>query len=290
MPAACGVYIFSDEQGKPLYVGKATDLRSRVRSYFGGNDERLVTRNIETLAKSIDFLVTGSTKEALILENSLIKKHNPRLNIRLKDDSTYFSLRIDPKESWPRVTIVRKRPREDVLYFGPYPSARACRRTIQFLNKIFPIRDCPDSVLNNRVRPCIAHEIGQCVAPCVGLVSREHYGALVDRVIRFLSGKDEDVLKEVEAQMHEAAKFLQFERAAELRDRLKHMKETVANPIVARRDGPDRDILGYYPIDDEASITVLMVRDGVLTNSASYTFKILGRTAEEVLAGFLGQF
>jgi excinuclease ABC subunit C len=290
LPTSCGVYIFSDEQGKPIYVGKASDLRSRVRSYFSGQDDRLVTRHVGTLAKSLDFLVTGSTKEALILENSLIKKHHPRLNIRLKDDATYFSLRIDPKEAWPRVTIVRKRIKEDVLYFGPYPSARACRRTIQFLNKIFPIRDCPDSVLYNRVRPCIAHEIGQCGAPCVGLVTREAYSLLVERVIRFLSGKDEDVLREVEAQMHEAAAQLQFERAAELRDRLKHMRETVSNPLVARRGGPDRDVLGYYAHEEEASVTVLMIRDGVLANSANYHLKIMGRSPEEVLAAFLGQF
>lgn len=290
LPRECGVYLFFGESGKPLYIGKAADLRARVRSYFQSGDERLVTRHIGGLAESMDCIVTGSVKEALILENSLIKKHKPRLNIRLKDDATYFSLRLDLHEPWPRLTIVRKRRKEDALYFGPYPSARACRRTLQHLNRIFPVRDCPDSVLNNRVRPCLSHEIGQCVAPCVGLVRREEYMEIVDRVVRFLSGKDEDVLKEVEAQMREAADSLDFERAADLRDRLKSMRETVANPLVARRGGPDRDVIGFHPVDDEASIAVLMVRDGLLVNSATFAFKILGRSAEEVIAAFLGQF
>ena len=290
LPTSCGVYIFGDEQGKPLYVGKATDLRSRVRSYFSNKDGRLVSQHIQRLASWMDFLVTNSTKEALILENSLIKKHGPKLNIRLKDDSTYFSLRLDPKDRWPRLTIVRKRKREDVMYFGPYPSARACRRTIQMLTRIFPIRDCPDSVLYNRSRPCISYEIGQCVAPCVGLVEHGSYMELVDRVVQFLSGKDTEVLAVVEAQMHEASEKLEFERAADLRDRLQQMRETIANPSVARRGGPDRDVIGYHPIDDEVSITVLQVRDGLLINSASFAFKILERTPDEVLAAFLGQY
>lgn len=289
IPRSSGVYIFLDERGKPVYVGKAVDLRSRVRSYFGAGDARLVSQVVNERARMLDFIVTGSAKEALILENSLIKKHAPLLNVRLKDDATYFSLRLDPKEEWPWLTIVRKRKREDVLYFGPYPSAHACRKTIQFLNRIFPLRTCPDSQLYNRSRPCISYEIGHCVAPCVGLVDRPTYMELVDKVVRFLSGRDAEVVKELEQQMHQAADQLEFERAADLRDRLQHVKETLQNPQVARRGGPDRDVIGLCDIGDEVALCVLHVRDGNLASSAHYTFKRHLET-DALLAAFLGQF
>ncbi|MAG33779.1 MAG: excinuclease ABC subunit C [Deltaproteobacteria bacterium] len=289
IPASPGVYVFLDDRGKPVYVGKAVDLRSRVRSYFGAGDARLVSALIQEKAHALDFIVTGSAKEALILENSLIKKHGPLLNIRLKDDATYFSLRLDLKEPWPRLTIVRKRKKEDVLYFGPYPSAHACRKTIQFLNRVFPMRTCPDSQLYNRSRPCISYEIGQCNAPCVGLVERTRYLKVVDRVVRFLSGRDQEVLKELEKDMLVAAERLEFERAADLRDRLQHMRTTLQSPQVARRGGPDRDIIGLADVGDEVALCVLHVRDGQLAASAQYTFK-RWMESDELLASFLGQF
>ncbi|NRA96302.1 MAG: excinuclease ABC subunit UvrC [Planctomycetes bacterium] len=289
LPRSPGVYIFLDEREKPVYVGKGVDLRSRVRSYFGTGDARLVSHWINERARTLDFIVTGSAKEALILENSLIKKHAPLLNVRLKDDATYFSLRLDPKEEWPWLTIVRKRKREDVLYFGPYPSAYACRKTIQFLNRVIPLRTCSDTQLYNRSRPCISYEIGNCVAPCVGLVDRPAYMELVDRAVRFLSGRDEEVVKEIEQQMNAAADRLEFERAADLRDRLRHVKETLENPQVARRGGPDRDVIGLCDTGDEVALCVLVVRDGSLASSKHYSF-IRRLEADQLLASFLGQF
>jgi len=289
LPSAPGVYIFFDEKGKPVYVGKAGDLRSRVRSYFGSGDERMASQVLKTRARAMDFIVTGSAKEALILENSLIKKHAPVLNVRLKDDATYFSLRLDLREEWPWLTIVRKRKREEVLYFGPYPSAHACRKTIQYLNRIFPLRTCPDAQLYNRSRPCISYEIGHCVAPCVGYVDRTAYMELVDRVVRFLSGRDDEVVKELEQQMNEAAERLEYERAADLRDRLAHVRKTLDNPQVARRGGPDRDVIGICDVGDEVALCVLHVRDGSLAASAHYSFK-RHLEVDALLGGFLGQF
>ncbi len=190
LPMEAGVYQFVDSQQKVLYVGKAAELRNRVRAYLNGTDQRMFVTQIARQAVAVDFVVTGTVKDALLLENNLIKQHAPRYNIRLRDDKTYFSLRLDLKEEWPRLTIVRRRKKDDVLYFGPYTSAHACRKTIQHLNSLFPIRTCPDSVLYNRTRPCLHHEIGRCVAPCVALVTREAYLQIVDRVIRFLSGQD----------------------------------------------------------------------------------------------------
>ena len=289
IPRSPGVYIFMDDRGKPVYVGKAVALRPRVRSYFGAGDARLVTQFIADKAKTMDFIVTGSAKEALILENSLIKKHAPLLNVRLKDDATYFSLRLDLSEEWPMLRIVRKRKREDVLYFGPYPSAHACRKTIQFLNRIFPLRNCPDSQLYNRSRACLSYEIGHCGAPCVGYVERPEYMELVDRVVRFLSGRDQEVIGELEQQMDAASANLEFERAADLRDRIKHMRETLQSPLVARRGGPDRDVIGLCDVGDEVALCVLHVRDGNLASSAHYSFR-RHLAPDELLAGFLGQF
>jgi excinuclease ABC subunit C len=290
IPMAPGVYLFLDASGKAIYVGKAMNLRSRVRSYFGSSgDQRMVTRYLGGVAETMDFVVCGSEKEALILENSLIKKHAPRFNIRLRDDKTYFSLRLDLAHEWPRLTIVRRRKKDEALYFGPYTSAQACRKTIQYLNGIFPLRTCRDSVLYNRTRPCISHEIGRCVAPCVGLTTQEHYRQLLDRVIRFLRGQDREILAELESEMREAARLLQFERAAEIRDRLRHIRTTLEHPQVARRGGIDRDVVGIYDQGEELMCAVLQVRDGSLAQTASFTFRKYAEL-DGILASFLGQF
>ena len=289
-PRVTGVYLFMDGQGRPVYVGKATDLRSRVRSYFGESDGRLVSTLLAEKARTMDFIVTDSAKEALILENSLIKKHAPLLNIRLKDDATYFSLRLDLAEEWPRLRIVRKRKKDEALYFGPYPSARACRKTIQYLNAIFPLRTCRDAVLANRSRPCLDYEIGRCKAPCVDLITRSDYMELAGQVIDFLKGRNRGVLDELKREMEAAAANLEFERAAELRDRLRHVERTLEEPQVGRRGGPDRDVLGTHETGDELAIAVLSVRDGSLAATSSFVLKRLGREMDEMLAGFLGQF
>ena len=290
IPRCPGVYIFLDAKAKAVYVGKALMLRPRIRSYFKDSDEtRPVARLLGPDTTWIDYIVTDSEREALVLENTLIKRHRPRLNIRLRDDKTYFSLRLDPEESWPRLTVVRRRPRDRALYFGPYTSAYACRRTIRYLGAVFPLRTCPDSVLHNRTRPCISYDIGRCVAPCVDLVDRETYGRLVQRVIRFLSGQDREVIEELEQEMHAAAERLEFERAAEFRDRLAHIRKTVESPVVVRKGSLDRDVVGLGAAGERSLLVVLHVRSGNL--AASSTFTVRGPGGEEaVMDAFLGQF
>ena len=290
LPKSPGVYVYYDDRGKPLYVGKATELRSRVRSYFNKRgDGRLVTRVLSDLAVAMDFVVTDSTKEALLLENSLIKKHAPRLNIRLRDDKTYFSLVLDLSEEWPCLRITRKRKPKDVLYFGPYPSARACRQTIRFLSTIFPLRTCPDSVLYNRTRACILAEMGRCVAPCVGDAEPERYREIAMRMVRFLKGQDREVIQELEKEMHRAAEELRFEKAAEIRDRLSQIRTTLTQPSVSRRAGVDRDVVGLYEGNDEVVACVLLVRDGILT--ATDTYHLAAHEEMDALLGsFLGQY
>jgi excinuclease ABC subunit C len=289
IPEEPGVYQFLDEGGKVVYVGKAQGLRSRVRAYLNQTDKRAFVGPIVSCARSVEFAATGSVKDALLLENNLIKQHAPRFNIRLRDDKTYFSLKLDLDAEWPRLVIVRRRKKEKGLVFGPYTSAQACRRTIQYLNSLFPIRTCPDSVLYNRTRPCLSHEIGRCVAPCVGLTTPADYRAILDRVVRFLSGHDREVLSEVEAEMKAAAQRMDYERAAELRDRLAAMRETVERPIVARRGGRDRDVIGVSDLGDEVAIAVLHVQDGVLAHADNFAVKKLGEPAG-ILGAFLGQY
>ncbi|MEZ6195200.1 MAG: excinuclease ABC subunit UvrC [Planctomycetota bacterium] len=291
IPREPGCYLFIGEKSRVLYVGKAVDLRSRVASYFNrGQDDRLVTRYVHRFAKGIDYVVAGSEKEALLLENSLIKKHRPRFNVRLTDDKTYFSLELDLRAEWPRIRIVRRRRQKDgVVYFGPYPSASACRRTLQFLGSIFPLRSCSDSVLYNRTRPCISYEIKRCVAPCVGLVERPDYMKIADDAVRFLRGKNLDLLTELERKMKDASAALEFERAAELRDRIEAIRTTVDNPQVTRNARKAFDVVGLYRIEDEVQITVLFVREGVLASSANYRVANFHDT-DELLRGFLGQF
>jgi excinuclease ABC subunit C len=289
LPTEPGVYVFLDEGEKPLYVGKAGDLRSRVRAYLAGTDTRPFAPRLRQKAKTIDFVVTGTTKDALLLENSLIKRFAPRYNIRLRDDKTYFSLKLDPKEPWPRFRIVRKRKDDGAHYFGPYPSAAACRKTVRFLNTLYPMRTCPDSVLNNRERPCLDYEIGRCVAPCVGLTTVEAYAALVDKAARVLSGKEPDVAVAVEREMDAAAERLDFERAAELRDVLADLRTTVerAGKVVGR--GVERDVLAVAAAGDEAVVATLSLRGPVLIGAETRRVRNVG-DGGEILSAFLGQY
>ena len=291
IPTRPGVYVFLDDKKKPLYVGKASNLRSRVRSYFSkSTDHRLVTAFIDRYATTMDYIVTDSEKDALLLENSMIKKHAPRFNIRLRDDKTYFSLRLDLKATWPWFTIVRRRKKEDnVLYFGPYTSALSCRRTLQFLNTLFPLRTCTDSVLENRTRPCLSYEIKRCVAPCVGYVERAEYMKIVEQAVMFMKGKNTELLTDLRQKMWVAAEGHDFESAALLRDRIQAIETTLDNPQVTKNVGAVFDAIGLYQAEDEVHLVVLHVRDGVLSASASFKFPAHHDT-DALLASFLGQF
>ena len=289
LPAEAGVYTFLDAEAKPLYVGKASDLRSRVRAYFQGTDLRPYVPRIAGRAREVDYIVTGTTKDALLLENNLIKRFAPRYNIRLRDDKTYFSLRLDLAQEWPRLRIVRRRKDDGALHFGPYVSASACRKTIQFLNTLFPIRTCPDAVLYNRTRPCLNHEIGRCVAPCVGLTTQSAYRELIDKVARFLGGKDPDVASVVEREMEAAAERLDFERAAELRDRLEDVRRTVERAAATKGGGVERDALAVSLAAKDAVVAVLHARGTVLLEAETHRVKKIGDEGE-ILSAFLGQY
>src|SRR5690606_36038641 len=213
-PTSPGVYIMKDEKGRILYIGKAVNLRSRVRSYFGkGSDTRVFVRFLVDRVRDIDCLVAESETEALILENNLIKKHRPVYNIRLKDDKTYVSIQVSLSETWPRLRVVRRYKKDGNLYFGPYGSASAVREMLRVIEKVFPLRNCTNGFFRGRTRPCMEYELGRCTAPCVGLISRERYLEDVEDVILFLKGKNTELERHLEAKMRAASAERRFELA-----------------------------------------------------------------------------
>jgi len=290
IPASPGVYLMKSKTGEIIYVGKAKDLRARLRTYFRDGDSRYSVQFLMKRVADVDFIVTNNEKEALLLENTLIKQHKPRYNIRLKDDKTYLSLRLDRREDFPRLTIVRRYKRDGALYFGPYSSAAAVRDTLRTIQEIFPIRRCPNHVFKNRTRPCLNYQIGRCTGPCCDLISKEEYHKLVDEVVLFLKGRNDDLVKELKGCMERASAALEFERAARLRDRLSAIEQTLEKQQAVSAAGFDRDVFGLYSADSEVHIKVLFIRDGKLIETGSYTFRRKQMTVRELFSSFIAQF
>ncbi|QOX77802.1 excinuclease ABC subunit UvrC [Trichlorobacter lovleyi] len=265
-PTAPGVYLMRDTNGTILYVGKARNLRQRVSNYFGATDGRPQVRFLMARVNSIEFTITDTEKEALLLENTLIKQHQPRYNLNLKDDKTFFSLRIDLTERFPRFTVVRKVSRDGARYFGPYASASAAREVLRQLQRMFPLRHYPLKTCLNRSRPCLYHQIGQCSAPCHNLITAAEYSLLVEGAILFLEGKSRDLVNGFKQRMKEAAEGLRYEEAARWRDLLKAIDTTLERQKMVSQGG-DSDILGLASSEEQLAIAVLFVRGGSLSGS-----------------------
>ena len=189
LPTTSGVYLFKDRRGTVIYVGKAVNLRTRVRQYLAGTDERMMVPYLVRAARDVEVVVTHTEKEALLLENTLIKKHRPRFNVKLRDDKNFLHLRIDTRTEWPRYTLVRRIKDDGAKYFGPYASASKARQTQAFLQRAFPLRTCTDAVLRSRRRPCLLHQMGRCCAPCVDLVTEDQYADLIRGSVALLEGR-----------------------------------------------------------------------------------------------------
>ena len=289
LPTSPGVYIMYDASGVVMYVGKARNLRQRVKSYFrASGDGRFHIRFLMAKVADLNVIVTDTEKEALLLENTLIKQHHPRYNLDLKDDKQYFSLRIDPEEEFPRFTVVRKVPGDRARYFGPYVSAAAARQVLQQLSRMFPLRHYPLASCMSRSRPCLYFQIGQCSAPCHGNVTAEEYAALVTGGILFLEGKSRELISEFRRRMNEAAADLRYEEAARWRNLLNSIDITLEKQKVVARGG-DCDVLGYCRSDDRLELVVLFVRGGVLSGSRQFGLKWELDDAN-ALESFLGQF
>lgn len=291
LPTAPGVYLMKDRAGVILYIGKAKNLKNRVRSYFveHGGDMRFIARNTRRLVDDIEIIITGSEKEALLLENTLIKAHNPRFNIKLRDDKTYPSLRLDTKAEWPTLEIVRHPKKDGAQYFGPYPSASAARQTLKIVQKGFKIRSCKDGYMRNRVRPCIQHQMHRCLAPCVLDVPKSEYAEQVSYVRLFLQGRKEDLVVELRRRMKEAADGLAYERAAVFRNQIAAVEATLAPQRMVVAGGIDQDLAGMYRMGDEVQIALLQIRSGRLVERKGFFFGDQEFPDEEILSSFLVQ-
>jgi excinuclease ABC subunit C len=287
-PSAPGIYLMRTADGSVLYVGKARNLKKRVRAYVGPGDSRLHIRFMVQLVASVEYIVTNTEKEALILENTLIKQHHPKYNINLRDDKTYFSLRMDMKEPFPRLSIVRKVPSDGARYFGPYSSATSAKEVLKQLYKIFPLRHYPLASCMSRKRPCLYYQIKQCSAPCCGLITAADYGALAEGAALFLEGKNTEIAKLYRARMNLASADLRYEDAARYRDLIGAIEVTVERQKVVAL-GADSDVIGLHRERDQLQIALLHIRGGALTGSRNFCFDWELET-EEGLASFLNEY
>jgi excinuclease ABC subunit C len=288
-PTASGVYLMKDGEETILYVGKAKNLRARLRNYQGDGDGRPHIRFLLEKVQSIDTIVTDTEKEALLLENTLIKRHRPRFNMRLRDDKTYVSLRLDSREEFPFLQIVRRVKKDGARYFGPFHSSSAVRETLKRIYRLFPLRHYPMSHCSRRSRPCLYHQIGQCSAPCHGRISRDDYQGLVAGATAFLSGHIGEATALLREQMKKAAAGMRFEEAAALRDQIRALEETTERQKVAGDKGIDMDVVGLHLEEGEVEITLLYIRGGQLIGRRDFSLE-WRLEREELLGAFLQQY
>ena len=290
LPSRPGVYLMRDKGGKVVYVGKAKDLRARVRVYFNNADERSQIQFLLRRVEDIETLVTGSDKEALILENNLIKQYKPRYNIRLKDDKSYLSIKVTTQHPWPRIFATRKIVKDGNRYFGPFSSAVAARETIDIIEKHFLLRNCTDYNFRNRSRPCLQYQIKRCLAPCVLSVPAEEYREQVRRAMLFIEGKQQELIAELKQKMQEKSAALEFEAAAKIRDQIQAVEKTLEKQRMVSHWGADQDIFGLYREGGFIEVQVLLVRQGKLTGNQSYSLEDLEFPDDEIMGSLLTQF
>jgi excinuclease ABC subunit C len=290
LPARPGVYLMRDKGGKVIYVGKAKDLRARVRAYFNNSDERSQVQFLVRRITDFETLTTANEKEALILENNLIKQYKPRYNIRLKDDKSYLSIKVTTDHLWPRIFATRKIVKDGSRYFGPFSSAVAARETIDIIEKHFLLRNCTDHNFKNRSRPCLQYQIKRCLAPCVFPVSEEEYREHVLQAILFIEGRQQELIAELKQKMREKSVSLEFEAAAKFRDQIEAVEKTLEKQRMVSHWGSDQDIFGLYREGGFIEVQVLLVRQGKLTGNQSYSLEDLEFPDEEVTAELLTQF
>lgn len=296
-PSTSGVYLMKNAAEKIIYVGKAKSLRSRVRSYFtDSKDHSPKTKILVSHIVEVEYILTKTEVEAFLLEASLIKKHRPKYNIRLKDDKSYPYIKLTWGEDFPRLYLARKVKKDGSLYFGPYTSGGAVSATIRFLNRTFKVRDCTDSMFRTRKRPCMTHQIGRCSAPCVRLVDREQYRAEVEGAKGFLKGQDKKVIKELTVKMTQASDLEKFEVAAKLRDSIAAVKSVLQKQAVINDTSEkDQDVVGYFGDDRGVLVETLHIRQGRVIGTRSHFFSHLDLTSQEEdprewLVSFLNQY
>jgi excinuclease ABC subunit C len=290
LPGRPGVYRMLDSGGQILYVGKARNLKSRVASYFQPSNVQPKVQALIAKTANMEVTITNSDTEALLLEYNLIKKHRPRFNVVLRDDKSFPYLHLETKHEFPRLNFYRGSRKEPGKYFGPYPSAGAVRDTLQQLQKLFRIRNCDDTYFANRSRPCLQYQIQRCTAPCVGLVSKEHYARDVGAAIKVLEGRNDEVREDLGRRMEAAAERLDFEEAAQLRDQLAKLKVIQAQQIVTAGADHDADVIAIAAANGEYCVALMFVRAGRSLGSTTFFPKALFAEPPEVLSAFVMQY
>ncbi|HWT85976.1 MAG TPA: excinuclease ABC subunit UvrC, partial [Myxococcales bacterium] len=292
LPTQPGCYVMKDKAGEVVYVGKAVNLRARVGQYFQerSGDTRAFIPFLEDLLGDVEVTITPSEKDAVLLENELIKKHRPRFNIKLRDDKNFISLRLSGTHPYPRLEVVRRVKKDGARYFGPFASASSIRETLGIVNRHFQLRTCTDSVMANRRRPCLQYQIKRCPAPCVYSVSQEEYRRSVDEVALFLEGKPDELTAQLEGRMKDASQKLEYERAAQLRDQLHAIDRSLEKKRTVLGDLLDQDVLGFYREGPALEIHLLFFRNGRLTGGRSFGFSRQEFPTEELLSSFLDQY
>jgi excinuclease ABC subunit C len=292
IPTTPGVYLLKGENGDVLYIGKANNLRSRVRSYFHASvSHPPKLQHLVWSVADVDFIVTDSELEALILECNLIKKYRPHFNVRLKDDKRYPYIKVTWQEDFPRVEVVRRMTTDGARYFGPYTSSSAMRQTLELLRRIFPYLTCNRKITGADDRACLYYHIKRCLGPCIGAVSREEYREMMNQVCLFLQGKGEEIVSSLKRQMESAAEAMEFERAASLRDQIQAIEQVTERQRVVSSSMSDQDAIAFARRDGETCVQVFFVRGGKLVGREYFLMDGAEDVeAEEILASFLKQF
>ncbi len=292
LPARPGVYLMRNAKGEVIYVGKAAKLKDRVRSYFGS--PHMMEPKTLALRQHIDdfeYIIVGNAGEALILEATLIKRHQPFFNIRLKDDKRYPYLKVDIQNPWPRVYITRRIEKDGARYFGPYASAGSVRATLDLTKKLFPWRSCTKEITGKDARPCLDYYIKRCIAPCTAFCTKEEYDEVIEDVILFLEGKADDVMRRLRDQMTRAAEQMEYERAAQVRDQLRSIERTVERQMVSTTRQEDVDIFGIARDGDQACVQVFFVRGTQMIGRDTFVLEgVRDESDNAVLTNFLLQY
>jgi excinuclease ABC subunit C len=287
LPTKPGCYLFKDAAGKVIYVGKAINLRSRVRSYFHESVDSPKTQQLVHMIADLETIIVGSELEALILEMNLIKKHRPKYNVRLKDDKRYPYIKVHYADPFPKVTVTRRMDDDGSRYFGPYTSVWAVHQTLDVLRKIFPYLTCDRVITGTDPRACLYYDIKLCIAPCIGASTREQYRAMIDDLCRFLRGHTEPVVARLRADMAQAAEGLEFERAAALRDQLVAIERVVEKQKVISTEQVDSDVIAFARSNGEACVQVFFIRAGKLIGREYF---VLEGTQDESYTRIVEQF
>ncbi|MFN2143593.1 MAG: excinuclease ABC subunit UvrC [Candidatus Promineifilaceae bacterium] len=291
LPKKPGVYMHKNSLGSVIYVGKAINLRSRVRSYFHTNVESIKTQRLRREITDIEIITTDSELEALLLENTLIKKYKPKYNVRLKDDKRYPYIKVHWADDFPKVTVTRRMVRDGSRYFGPYTSVWAVHQTLDLLRKVFPYLTCDRTITGKDSRACLYYDIKLCNGPCIGAVSRAEYRDMIRSLMDFLNGKSDDIMGQLEDRMERAAENLQFEKAAEYRDQLRAVNRIVSKQKVIAAANTDQDVIAFAREQGDACVQVFFIRHGKLIGREYFLLDgTEGESDEEVLQEFLTQF